>query len=375
MDRRADIDLDWNLSTFPLALQILWQHGLHSYDFSTSGRSLQSTTLWELNLPIRWKVDDAALFSIIPGYRRSLEIGTLETGSGDYASDASLSFRRIYSQSYLYEQIPFLELFSENAENDFIALSGDLEELQKADYNAEAYIQLSRRFSSRIRDLFLPSYLELVVNKKFVKEEDLVDLYNTYSLTTRSTAVNLFGDFGAYPLFLFYRTDEFTGALTLNYVVGRRLEMILDHFFSFVGNSDNELTFENRLSLFDDLVQDVTEESFENKPFWSDTVKFLYTWFRYPETGVKLPLIPEKVGEQGYWSHLDSLELKLGGKTGQSSYHPLNIILSHESSLILPDYGEINAEISAGFDVEKTEQGQRYWRFGFSGGIGVQIEF
>ena len=67
--------------------------------------------------------------------------------------------------------------------------------------------------------------------------------------------------------------------------------------------------------------------------------------------------------------------MELSGAAEQSSYHPLNLIISHESVLVLPDYGEINAEISAGFDVEQTEQGQRYWRFGFRGGIGVQIEF
>jgi hypothetical protein len=42
---------------------------------------------------------------------------------------------------------------------------------------------------------------------------------------------------------------------------------------------------------------------------------------------------------------------------------------------LLPDYGQISAEISAGFDVEKTDSGERYWRLGLKGGIGLQIEF
>jgi hypothetical protein len=152
--------------------------------------------------------------------------------------------------------------------------------------------------------------------------------------------------------------------------------MILDHYLSFEGEADNALTIENRFNLqYDKAVEAALLEKYGTKVTWGDTVKFLYAWFRYPETGVKLPLLPVKIGEQGYWSHLESLELEMKGPTEESSYHPLNVIVSHESSAVLPDYGEISAEISAGFDVEQTEAQDRYWRFGLRGGIAVQIEF
>ena len=90
---------------------------------------------------------------------------------------------------------------------------------------------------------------------------------------------------------------------------------------------------------------------------------------------MRLPLLPERIGEQGYFAHRESLLLELNGPGESSSYHPFNLILSHESSAVLPDYGEIGAEISAGIDVEKTTGGERYWRLGLSGGIRLQIEF
>ena len=238
-------------------------------------------------------------------------------------------------------------------------------------------MQLSRRFSSRIRDLFLPSFLELRVEKRFVKDEDLTDLYNSYTLTARSTALNLFGDYGAYPIFPFYRTDEFSTALSLIADVDepagepslRGLEMNLDHFISLEGRREEQLTFRNRLSLRQE------REATGPELLWGDSAKFLYLWNRYPEKGVRVPLLSEKVGEQGYWSHQESLGLEFTGPGEESSFHPLNLIVGHESTAVLPDYGEISAEVSAGIDLEKTDGGDRYWRLGLSGGISVQIEF
>ncbi len=383
VERRADLILDWGVNTSPVGAESLWSHSFHSYDLSAPARTLRSSAVMELAIPILWQDEGITLLSVKPGYRRNLEIVSLETGLGGYASDFSWSFQRIYSQQYLYGQLPYAELYSLEAEKRFLDLSADLEE---ATYSAEAYLQLSRRFSSRIRDLFLPSFLELGLQKQFVKDEDLTDLFNTYNLKAQSTALNLFGDFGAYPLFPFYRTDEFSTALSVSLDVDGQtvtsenirpaLGVILDHYLSFEGEAENTLTIENRFNLeYDKEVEATLLAKYGTKMMWGDTVKFLYTWYRYPETGVKLPLLPANIGEQGYWFHLESLELEMKGPTEESSFHPFNVILSHESSVVLPDYGEISSEISAGFDVEQTEARDRYWRFGFRGGIEVRIEF
>jgi hypothetical protein len=303
----------------------------------------------------------------------------LESTIGDYADDFSRSFRTIYSQQYLYGQFPYVELYSQEAERQFL---GQSEKLSNADYSAEAYLQVSRRFSSRIRDLFLPSSLELSVSKRFVKDEDLTDLYNTYSLTARSTALNLFGNFGAYSLFPFYRTDEYSTSLSLNADVDeatgvsafRRLEMNLDHFLSFEGLREQQLTLENRFSLRQD------REQTGSTLLWGDNVKLLYLWSRHPDSGLRLPLLPKNIGNQGYWSHQENLELELSGPGEGTSYHPFNLLISHESTAVLPEYGKISAELALGFDFEKAENTdtrtiERYWRIGLRGGISMQIEF
>jgi len=398
LERRADVTMDWSAVTLPVGVGVMWRHGFHSYDydFPASTGTLQSTAEMELSLPIRWQEGGTNVFSITPGYRRNLNVVNSEPGLLDFSDDIPRSFETIYNQSYLYNQFPFVELYSVAAEQLFMDLS-EFYGLDKADYGAEAYIQLSRRFSSRIRDLFLPSFFELGFKKSFVKNEDLTDLYNTYTLEAQSTALNLFGAFGAYPLFPFYRTDEFTTSLSLSLDVltytgnatlgdwqaaqpsqatAKSAEFILDHFFSFEGQNDNALTFENRLNLLYDWTSDEVYAEYGTKWGWGETVKLLYNWSRYPENGVNLPLIPEDVGKEGHWSHQDSLIVELRGPGEQISYHPLNLLVSHESTAVLPEYGEISAEISVGLDMEKTSAADSGdWRSGLRGGISVEIQF
>ena len=398
LERRADVTMDWSAVTLPVGVEAIWLHGFHSYDYdlpATTG-TLQSTAQMELSLPISWQEGGVNVFSITPGYRRNLDVVNRESGLLDFSDDIPRSFETIYNQSYLYNQLPFVELYSVDSEQLFMDLS-EFYGLDKADYSAEVYIQLSRRFSSRIQDLFLPSFFELGLKKSFVKNEDLTDLYNTYTLEARSTALNLFGAFGAYPLFAFYRTDEFTTSLSvsldvLTYTGGATLgdwqaaqpsqatvksaELIWDHFFSFEGQDDNALTFENRLNLLYDWTSDEVYAEYGRKWGWGETVKLLYNWSRYPETGVRLPLVPEDVGKEGHWSHQDSLIVELKGPGEQISYYPLNLLVSHESTAVLPEFGEISAEISVGLDMEKTSASDSGdWHSGLRGGIGVEIQF
>ena len=384
IERTADLDLDWDLNTVPVGLQLLWRHGFQSYDFTMTERTLRSSAGMEIGIPVAVQLEGTTVFSLQSGYRRDLQVDSYEMGGGDFSMDLSGSFGRIYAQRYLYEQIPYLELYSAQAEKLFLDLSSGLE---YAAYGAEAYLQMSRRFSSTIRDLLLPSSLEIAVRKDFVKDQDLSDLSNTYSLNARSTALNLFGDFGAYRLFPFYRSDEFSTSLTLSLeadgtgvqtsgqspIRGWRLD--LDHFFSFAGAGDGELTLENRLDLSSYRADEPPTDEDPSGRSWGNSVKLLYNWFRYPQTGVQLPLVPEKVGREGYWEHQESLEMELEGAVEQASYHPFNLVVSHESALLLPDFGEISAEIAAGVDVERTETGTHYWRLGLRGGLSVQIEF
>ncbi len=365
LERKASLELDWSLDTLPVGAEAFWRYSFHSYDLDAPTRTLRSGLDTVFSLPLVFQDGQVTVFSVKPGYRRTLETVGQEPGSGGYAADFAEAFQTVYGQEYVYNQWPYAELFCVGTERSFLEATVGLEE---AYYSAESFVQLSRRFSSRLRDLFVPSSVELAVAKQFQKDGDLTDFVNSYRLTTRSTALNLFGRLGAYPLFDFYRTDEFTTSLDLAFKADRETlrssEMVLGSYFSFEGEGENAMTVENRFAL-----------AYERTVEWDDTVKLLYAWYRYPEGGVRLPLVSAKIEQQGYWSHLESLEVTLSGPQEELSYHPLNIIASHESSVILPDHGQITGELSLGFDVEKTEAGERYWRAGLRGGIEMTIEF
>jgi hypothetical protein len=173
-----------------------------------------------------------------------------------------------------------------------------------------------------------------------------------------------------------YRTDEYATdfVLSLSTESGavRIEELRLEHTFGFENGDAGSLTLENRLRLtLDDLIE------------WSDSVFLTFQWFRYPEGGVSLPLLPDEIGAEGYWSHQERLSVKLAGPdpedtgsaTELSSIHPLNLTVSHETSLNLPERGILTARAGLGLDLESTADGTRYWRFGLEAALEARIEF
>ena len=59
-------------------------------------------------------------------------------------------------------------------------------------------------------------------------------------------------------------------------------------------------------------------------------------------------------------AHLESFEIKMCGEKDRLSTHPLNIILRHETSIILPEHGFIKGEISFGLDQESLLSGENF---------------
>ncbi len=60
-------------------------------------------------------------------------------------------------------------------------------------------------------------------------------------------------------------------------------------------------------------------------------------FFNYPEQGISLPFLSREIGKTGFWAHLESLEIEMSGEKDRLSTHPLNLMLRHETSIILPE--------------------------------------
>jgi len=379
LERKTGLDLSVGVDTRPLGFDLGVGTDSRSFDFLTSPETRSQENSLEAEIAFPWSPgseDGKRRLTLTPGYRREVRVTDTESGAGDFAVDGAVCFDRLRDQDYFFSQVPFVELYSGRTEERFLAAAGNLEE---AAYLCESTLALSRPFSSRLRDLWLPSYLKLSVGRELelagAADEDI----NTYSLDLRANALNLFGEYGAYPLFDFYRTDSYSAGLGLEARVDhevwrpgqtaglREAAFLLEHFLNLEGASGASFTLDNRFRA------SLAEPADNPHALYSNTLGLLYLWTRTPEKAVKLRFL--KPGSSPYWSHLESLEYEFKREEKVLSYHPLNLIVRHESSLIFPDQGHLKAAFSLGLDRERQAGSNSLWRLGFRGGIEAQIAF
>jgi len=216
LERKASLNLDWRYLPRPVGVSLLGSLDLHSYDLSTSGRDQAEELGFELGVPVELGSSPSApgrQLRLEPGYRRALSLLTREASAGDVPADFATAASTIAGQRYGFSGIPLWELYDPRLAELFLAESLSVE---AAAYTAESFLRVSRTFSSRLRDLLLPSYVELGIDRSFEREGDLARIANHYNLQSRWRAINLFGRFGAYPLVDWYRTDEYAGDLLVS---------------------------------------------------------------------------------------------------------------------------------------------------------------
>ncbi len=364
LERKSGFDLGLSLATKPLGAELTAGLDFQSYDFISPTRRQKNELELTLQLPWELWAETSKRVTITPGYSRELRVMDTQGKTGDLSDDLRVYAGDIEQQSYFFILPPFAELFSGAAKEDFTSAGKDYEQ---AFYRPQASITIERLFSSRISDLFIPSFFQLSLDKEFKKDGDLVQFLNNYYLKTRNNAVNLFGSYGVYPIFSFYKLDEYGAGLTLTLTYDDNTfhssDLLLEQYVGFETEKSSILTLDNR---FNYQQTDLTS--------WSDEVQLSYKRFIYPPEGVKLPLLPESVERNGYYSHRESLALEISGEESSYSYHPMNIVLKHETFAIFPEQGLIKAEIALGLDRETSYDGN-YWRLGIRAGIEGKIEF
>ncbi len=368
LERRGNLQSDWRLPTRPLGVEVQGRLDSSSYDIRTAGRSLGSAWLWTLRFPIQLGMEIDRL-ALVPEYRRKLQLQSAEEGAGDFLSDADRSLSRLGSQTYGFALYPFQELFDPAAEADFTGRSLGL---RQALYVPEAVLALDRPFGSRLRDLLLPSRVELGLSKEYRREADLVDFLNRYRLSLQTSAINLFGAFGTRPLVPAYRMDEFGGSLDAAVSTrGDRLhgaDLGLEQYASFEGREGFQLTLTHRLQV---LLADPGEGGAAEV---RDHGEVRCRWRVAPEGGVRLPLLRREIGRTAWFDHEESLQADLEWRPDADSWHPLRLLARHGTSLVLPERGSILAELSLG--VDRQAIGRESWiSLGVKAMIRAQLQY
>ncbi|MEJ2663437.1 MAG: hypothetical protein P8107_05225, partial [Spirochaetia bacterium] len=337
-DRRWDYSVVQNLETTPVGARLELDSGYKSYEITSTSRTQINTLELLLNLPIK-----LGTLTITPGYRRTLRTTRLLGNSGSFSGDLDELFTEYGVQEYFWTFIPFDELFDPQCESRFREKNPDI---QKAYYKPEATLALIRPFGSNLWDIFLPSQVDLSLGKEFVQQDTLYDDATVFSLKTRSNAINLFGSSGAFAIFNFYTIDQYSTAVSLDlrYDKDNSLDTYsfsLENQFQFENEVKNTLVFHNLFAVNQDE---------ELKIYDQGSVKF--QWYVRPEQGVSLPLLSKEIAQTGFIGHTERIDLQFYNLQEDLGSHPVNIILTHETSFIYPDFGYIRAEVSIGMDWE-----------------------
>jgi hypothetical protein len=292
-----------------------------------------------LNLPFSLFPDQFRRLDLDLRYRRAFSGEWRTAGEaqesgfpGDITAWSSTAGR----QPYLVGAAPFAEIFGTAAERDFAAGTAGFD---AGGYSPSTGFTLQRRFSSRLSDLLLPSFLSFETGRNYSRELDaLTSSFFTETLATM-TAVNLFGSMGSYPLFSWYESDEISTSVTLSTIRDDEFSYgwQLENAVLLYGSSDERYSLKNSLSL--------NEE--EGRPSWSAAASAL--WFGEP--GVRLPPPLPAVLPDGTLPRLKHTEeLSFTQKPLEGGSWQRNAGLKHATGVSYGEGGFIEAYIALGFN-------------------------
>ncbi len=359
-DRSAGFEIDTKLSLVPVGFTCN-----AAIDYSVSGtknRTQENSGEILFSIPLTFHSQSPFQWSITPEYSRMfINSITAETGKS-YGYDLALFGRTFSSQSYIYTFFPGQDIFSKKTRELFLKTAADV---PRAFFSPSISVTIRRQSGSYLRDLFIPSQANITLTRFLEKEENFIEDTADLTFSFRNSAVNLFGAFGVYPLFIFYQSEEIglSIELTLSFednFVFTGSELILQNYFTFEGKGKNKLVIDNRFGY-----------TWAEKNRISEDISIAYTWQAFPGWTMTLPFLQERQKNPPYFLHTESIEFGIDSEEGVNPMPAYLSIIKHESGLYFPEIGNISAFISLGITGDSNEP----VIFGIRGGIEGKISF
>ncbi|MBN2443235.1 MAG: hypothetical protein JXJ04_17880 [Spirochaetales bacterium] len=368
-ERAGKLSTDIELMTKPVGTGLTGNIAVGSNNIEENRRNYSSSTDLEVSLPVTVIPTKTLTLVITPAYKKAFTIQNPFMLPGDFIIDIEQWARDLEDHTYIL-QLPFVELYSKKAEEEFTAIT-QARATQSATYAPEFSIALNKNSpGSHITDLFIPSSSEFSMMKHFVKNYDLYDFFNTYTVSAGFKAINLFGKFGAYSLCDLYTIDEFVYNYSLTLISRPEetgYESDLTHFMSFADNKQNKFLIENHFILKEDDFFSLT-----------DFGSFSFIWNILPKLHPPLPFIPKEVVGKSYYTNEESISYSISNYEDPQILNHMNILLGHSTSLQFPPHGYIKAGLILGFDLESIEQdfsGYEALRIAIQAGIEAHIQW
>lgn len=306
-------------------------------DFDGSWRNESDTTglqnsaiAWGAEITTEMNASGRRPWRFTPRYSRDFSVDERRE-SGDFGRDLSIWTSAVGNEPIVFTAVPVLELFQDG---DALNLDAPDGAVVRRNYRSEGRLQFSRVLGSRVRDLFVPSDVELVLDRNRSWEGASLNDARTWQGTISAIAINLFGIDGSRPLTERYRSDEFRTSLILSLdeqvgaePLGHRVAV--ESEITLFGLNEAELGLDNRFEQARTAVQGDRTAEF--------TSELEYSWIRpgYPKIAVF-----ERMETAPFYRHTESIGYEAGFSEGDLDRSEL--LLGHDSSLIVGENGTIS---------------------------------
>jgi hypothetical protein len=376
VERRAAADGRLGMDTRPLGFSVAPNV---AYAVANRGpdRVQEDSGSLELRLPVRLPGPAGGL-SLTPGYRREFTHRRRYPGTGAFPTDVRRFGDGLRDSRYLYDTAPYAELVDEQTPRMFAKRS---ESHSAARYTPGASVEVGRRPGSRMIDLFAPSAMRVGVSRTLQREAHTLRDGLTTDVSLRSTALNLFGAFGAYSLTDIYETEEITHAAQLTAAATEplhadgspagdptwRIDGVVQQFLDFSGGTDRGLSLDSRMAV---------RWGDQNEVQGRSTVSF--RWGGVPVT-LRLPQILERfVDAPTVLSHNDTVRYDGTLWNPGRTVLPAEVLGTHKSTLRFGTQGSISGMIGIGWarlPVSAGETKEPIHHVGIQGELRGQIVF
>lgn len=217
---------------------------------------------------------------------------------------------------------------------------------------------LTRRSSSFIRDLFLPAHLLLSLTRNLERTADTVTDALTWEVQYGTDALNLFGSAGAYPIFRFYRTEEIASNIDVK-STSDGVASLLQNLITLYLAGNSQLSLDHRLDVIWSPAAQVSDKA---------TLSYSYR----PKLTFTLPYVPKAFQQGSFLQNTESIGFQTSPDSSANSFQ---INLDHETAIILPEHGKLNATAGIGLGENRISADERRILFGIQASIGAQLSF
>ncbi|HUX22084.1 MAG TPA: hypothetical protein VMW69_12655, partial [Spirochaetia bacterium] len=308
-----------------------------------------------LSLPIFSGQSTHRGFTLTPAYTRSFST-SLETPSNTaYSGDLQSYGTALAGARYLFDSLPFAELFSTATLQEFEAASAGL---TTASYVPGVSLALTRPSGSYLRDLFLPTNFVVTLDRTLERSSDTVTDSLGWEAQYGTDALNLFGSAGVLPIFRFYRTEEIATNLDVKSTADG-VASVVQNLITLYFADQQQLQLDHRLDLAWTPDLAISDHA---------TLSFSYR----PSLKITLPYVPKDFQAGSYLENTESANFQT---SPDITYNSFQINLDHETAIVLPDHGKITASAGFGVGENRISAGERRILFGIQASVGAQLAF